>query len=151
MKLRVSFLLITGLSVASCVGCNAVVSPFESREPEPDRAARLYDTLVEVDRLFDLGRLREAIEFAESSMAQFSDSEDLRDRLSQFRSIRQVRFEHDLSVARESLETGAPHTAIVRLDEIDGYGDSHMIKAAQLERDKIVATFPAIFSEESER
>ena len=144
MKNLLLFLLV------SCVGCNSLVSPFESPEPQPDRATRLYETLVKIDRLFDLGRLRAAIELADSSMAQFSDSEDLRDRLGMFRSIRQVWFEKDLSVAQESLETGAPHTALARLDEIDGYGDSQMIKAARLEREKIAATFPAIFSENAD-
>ena len=154
MKLHELFVLMTGLSAGYFAGCNAVVPPFESpreAQPEPDRSTRLYKTLVEIDSRFDLGRLREAIELAESSMAQFSDSADLRDRLSAFRSIRQVRFENDLSVAQESLETGAPHTAVARLDEIEGYGDSDMIKTARFEREKIAATFPAIFSEELER
>jgi hypothetical protein len=131
-----------GLAAAGCT-----LPPPARSPPAADAPALLIERLAEVDRLTELGRIREAIEVAELALIDHYRSEELRDRLTALRSMRQVMFDDDIAAARAHAGAGRPYTALAVLDEIERYGDSDMVAAARTERERIAAAHPAVFRE----
>jgi hypothetical protein len=131
------------LAAVVSLGCS---SPFKTTEElSPESARSLRTRLNEIDRLVSLNRLRAAIEFAEVSLIDFYDSQELRDRLAELRSIRQVWFAKAMQTVDERIQDRMPRTALVILAEIDLYGDEDMIKQADAKRQAIIMANPAIF------
>ncbi len=143
---RICLLLALGALPSGC----ALPPPFGRPAVRPEPTS-VEVHIEEIDRLTWLGRIREAIDRAELALIDHHESETLRDRLAELRSIRQVMYQETIERAGVLIEQGSPRTALAVLRKIDGFGDDDMVRTARNERRSIIAAHPAIFREDWER